>query len=403
MILAHSIRLDPNDKQKSYFRRACSTSRWAYNWALAEWKKAYEAGEKPSGRALKKKLNAIRHTDFPWTGDVHRDCTARPFDDLQAAFQHFFRRVKSGERPGYPKFKKKGRCKDSFYAAADKVRFDGERVRLPVVGWIRTMEALRFDGKVLGVTVSRTADRWHVAVQVDVGDARKDRVGDAVVGVDLGIKASATLSTGEVVDGPKALQAHIKRLKRLSRRHSRKQRGSNNQRKAAMLLAKLHNRIGNIREDHLHKLSTRLVSENQAVGIEGLAVGNMVRNHKLARAILDEGWAELRRMIDYKALMYGTEVVIHDRWFPSSKACSGCGVVKDVLLLSDRVYECDACGVVLDRDHNAALNLRPIGLPGGTGNEKPVEIAALTDPSGSAKLRSLKQESSGCSPEMVAV
>jgi len=402
VILAHSIRLDPNDKQETYFRRACGTSRWAYNWALAEWKAAYGAGEKPSGRALKKKLNAIRHTEFPWTYEVHRDCTARPFDDLQAAFQHFFRRVNAGEKPGFPVFKKKGKCKDSFYVASDKIRFDGERVRLPKIGWIKMREAARFDGKIVGATVSRTADQWRVAVQVDVGEVRKERTGDGVVGVDLGIKASATLSTGEVVEGPKALKSNLKKLKRLSRRHSRKEKGSSNRRRSAMRLAKLHNRISNVRKDHLHKLSTDLCKKHAAVGIEDLRVKGMVRNHKLARAIVDEGWGELRRQLEYKALLYGTEIVIHDRWFPSSKTCSGCGVVKDALSLSVRTFECGNCGLVLDRDHNAALNLKP-KLPGGTGNVKPVEIAALAAPSGAVKLRSMKQESSGCSPEMAAV
>lgn len=403
MILAHSIRLDPNDKQETYFRRACGTSRWTYNWALAEWKKAYEAGEKPNGRALKKKFNAVRHTDFPWTGEVHRDCTARPFDDLQNAFEHFFRRVKAGDKQiGYPTFKKKGRCKDSFYVASDKIRFDGERVRLPVIGWVKMRETLRFDGRIMGVTVSRTADQWHIAIQVDAGDVKKERIGNESVGVDLGIKASATLSTGEKIEGPKALKSNMRKLRRLSRRHSRKMKGGSNRAKSALRLAKLHLQISNIRKDHLHKLSTRLVRENQAVGIEDLNVSGMVKNQKLARSIVDEGWNELCRQLAYKAQMYGTKVVIHDRWLPSSKTCSGCGNVKDSLPLSQREYECAECGLVIDRDHNAAINLNP-KLPEGIGDVKPVEIMSAGRKSCPAKLWSSKQESSGCSPAMVAV
>jgi putative transposase len=403
MILAHKIRLDPTPRQEDYFRRACGTARFTYNWALAAWKTAYEAGEKPSGRALKKQFNAVRGEEYPWSREVHRDCTARPFDDLQNAFQHFFRRVKAGQKPGYPQFKKKGKCEDSFYAACDMVAFDGRRVRIPRLGWVKMREALRFEGKVLGVTVSRTADRWDIAVQVDVGEVHKEWSADGVVGVDLGIKTFATLSTGEKIDGPKALRKNIKRLQRLSRRHSRKVRGSNGRKKSAMNLARLHARIANVRKDHLDKLTTNLCHQNQAVGIEDLHVKGMVRNRKLARAINDEGWGQFRWMLSYKAPMYGTEIVVADRWFPSSKACSACGNVVEKLPLSVREWACPACGVTHDRDLNAAKNLEPKHVPLGKGELTPVETEALADPSGPVKLRLLKPESSSRSPEMVAV
>ena len=377
MILAHKICLVPTQEQEDYFRRACGTSRFTYNWALAAWKASYEAGDKPSGRSLKVSFNAIRKDAFPWTYEVHRDCTAAAFDHIQAAFGHFLRRVKAGLAPGYPTFKKKGRSKDSFSIANDKLQLRPLGVRIPTLGWVKARETLRFEGKVLGAVVSRTADQWYIAIQVDVGERKRLRVGDDVVGVDLGIKASATLSTGEVIKGPKALRLNLRKLRRLSRRHSRKEEGSSNRRKSAMKLSRVHMKIANVRKDHLHKLSTRLVSENQAVGIEGLAVANMVRNRKLAKAINDEGWGGLRRQLEYKAPMYGTEIVVHDRWFPSSKACSGCGHIKEALWLSERTYSCAACGLVLDRDHNAALNLQPSELPVGYGDVKPVEMGAL--------------------------
>ena len=341
------------------------------------WKTSYEAGEKPSGRELKKKFNADKYERFPWMKDVHRDAHARPFDDLQDAFKHFFRRIKNGERqPGYPKYKKKGKSKDSFYCAPDKIRFSCHRVRLPRIGWVKMREALRFEGKVLGATVSRTADQWHIAVQVDVGEIRRERTGDSVVGVDLGIKASATLSTGEVIESPKALGNSLEKLKRLSRQHSRKMRGSANRKKSAIKLARLHLRIANIRQDHTQKVSTRLVRENQAVGIEDLAVRNMVKNRKLARRIVDEAWGDLGRQLQYKAPMYKTEIMVHDRWFPSSKMCSDCGCVLDELPLAVREWACPACGVVHDRDHNAAINLSKIPL--GKREFTPVEREALT-------------------------
>lgn len=392
MILAHAIRLVPTLAQEEYFRRACGASRFTYNWTLAEWKRRYEAGEKPSGRSLKKQFNSIRREQFPWTYEVHRDCTARPFDHVQRAFQNFFRGLKTGKKVGYPKFKKRGKSRDSFYIANDRIGFDGLRVRIPVLGLVKMREQLRFDGDVVGATVMRSADQWHIVVQVDVGEFTRPRTGDNAVGVDLGIKDSAVLSTGEVIDGPKALRKNIKQLQRLSRSHSRKQKGSNNRRKSAMKLARFHLRIANIRKDWQQKFTTYLCKNHAAVGIEDLCVSGMVRNRKLARSIADEGFGEIRRQLSYKALVFGTDIVIHDRWFPSSKTCSRCGHVKDVLPLSIRTYECAACGLVIDRDANAAINLEPTrGYRGSNacGDGSAGSIRRV-------KLPSLKQELDAC-------
>jgi len=369
------------------------------------WKAAYEAGERPSGRRLRATFNATKYVRFPWLKGIHRDAHARPFDDLQSAFQHFFRRVKKGrEAPGYPKFKKKGKCKDSFYVANDKIRFEGKRVRLPKLGWVRMREPLRLEGKILGATVSRTAAQWHISVQVDVGEVRKPRVADGSVGVDLGIKSSAVLSTGEVIQGPKALRNNLKRLRRLSRQHSRKVKGSNNRKKSALKLARLHLRITNLRLDHTHKLTTRLCRENQAVGIEELNVKGMVRNRRLSRSISDEGWGEFRWQLEYKAPMHGADLIVFSQWYPSSKACHVCGLVRDSLPLKIRKWTCEGCNTTHDRDLNAALNLEP-NTPGHGGIYACGDCSSGLDrPSGpQVKLQSLKQESSGCQPEMVAV
>lgn len=358
MILGHSICLDPTCRQEAYFRRACGTARFAYNWGLAEWKRQHEAGEKPDGMRLRKKFNAIRAQQFPWTYEVSKTCSARAFTDLQKAFQHFFRRVKQGKTPGYPRFKKRG-VRDRFYTDNDCVFFDGLRVKLPKLGWVRMREVLRFSGKVLGTTVSRRADSWYLSVLVDVGEIQKSRTSHGVVGIDLGLKSSAILSTGEVLQGPKALRAGLQRLRRLSKAHSKKQKGSANRAKASRRLARAHLRIANIRNDWLHKTTTRICRENQAVGIEDLAVQNLTANRRLARAISDEGWGEFRRQLEYKAPMYSTQIVVHPRFYPSSKTCSRCGHVLAELSLGQRVFQCPACGLSLDRDLNAALNLRP--------------------------------------------
>jgi putative transposase len=358
MLLGHSIRLAPTCKQEAYFCRACGTERFVYNWGLGEWKRQYEAGEKPSGFLLAKKFNAIRREQFPWTYEVSNTCSARAFMNLQKAFQHFFRRVKQGKKPGYPRFKKRG-VRDRFYVPNAIISFDDLQVRVPKLGWVRMRESLRFEGKIIGATVSRRADGWYLSVQVDVGEIRKSRTSHGVVGIDLGLKSSATLSTGEVLQGPKALRAGLLRLRRLSKAHSRKRRGSANRAKASRRLARAHLRVANIRNDWLHKTTTRICRENQAVGIEDLQVQNLTANRRLARAISDEGWGEFRRQLEYKAPMYGTQIVIHPRFYPSSKTCSRCGNVLAELSLGQRVFQCPACGLSLDRDLNAALNLRP--------------------------------------------
>lgn len=394
MILAHQIRLRPTKVQETYFRRACGTARFTYNYALAAWKKAYEAGEKPSGRSLKLAFNALRGSEFPWSYEVHRDCTARPFDNLQRAFSAFFRRLKEGKKPGYPRFKKRGKSRDSFYVANDKLALNRKVVRLPVIGNIKMREALRFQGKITGASVKRIADGWFLSVQVDVGNYQKPRVADGTVGVDLGLKSSATLSTKEVIQGSKPYRTALRKLKRESRWHSRKTLGSSNRRKASGKLARVHRRVSWIREDFLHKLTTRLCRENQAIGIEDLAVGNMSRNHCLALGILDEGWGEFRRQLTYKSIIYEDKLQVFDRFYPSSKACSECGLVKDVLPLSERVFRCEGCGFVCDRDHNASLNL----VPTVSREFTPVDKEALTSVvRADVKLPWVKQEFHKCS------
>jgi putative transposase len=379
---AHKIRLAPTQDQEAYFRRACGTARFTYNWALAEWKRRYQNGDKPNGRALKKDFNALRKAGLRWTYEVHRDCTSQPFANLQQAFGRFFKKQNR-----YPQFKKKGQH-DAFYVANDKVRLEGKRIRLPVIGWIKMREALRFEGKVLGVTVSRDGNRWHAAVQVDVQEIQRQRTSDGIIGIDLGIQTTLTTSDGECIQGPKALRNHLKRLQRASRVVSRRKQGSQNRKRAVRRLARIHQRIREVRQDFLHKTTTKLVSENQAIGIEGLRVRNMLQNHRLARAIADEGWGELCRQLEYKALVYGTQICVWDAFYPSSKLCSKCGTKREMLPLSVRSWTCAQCGAQHDRDVNAAQNL----LPRATGEGTPVEWRALAGDVSPVKLSMGKQE-----------
>jgi putative transposase len=398
MHLTHKIALCPTPEQADYFRRACGTARFVWNWALAEWNKLYKAGHKPSAMALKKQFNAIKYITYPWIQEIHRDAHAQPFAHLAKAWNRFFADMKAGKPAHEPKFKKKGRCRDSFYVANDKFSLNGNTIRLPKIGEVKMTERLRFSGKILGATVSRTADRWFVAIHVDVSDEQfyRKRTAHNMTGVDLGLKAAATLSNGDVITAPKPLTAALRRLKIRSRRMSRKlemsKRGagrdakssvpkharrpkSNNCKKSAAMLARLHARIANIRADFVHKLTTRLCRENQAVAIEDLNVKGMLANERLARAISDVGFGMVRAQLEYKARRYGTRLAVADRWYPSSRLCSVCGWKNEALTLTDREWTCPECDAHHDRDHNAALNLKrlatvtalPVASPSSDG------------------------------------
>lgn len=360
MLMAHRIALDPTNKQRTYFARASGTARFAWNWALAEWRRQYAARREdhslpqPSDAGLRRQLNASKREDFPWMFDVTKCAAQEAIIDLGAGFRSFFE-----NRGRYPRFKKKG-VRDSFCAAnqAATFRTDAKRIKLPVVGWVRMREAVRFTGKLKRVTVSREADRWFASVMVETDDIKPLEQPCAVVGVDLGIKTLAVLSDGHEVEGPKAHKALLQRLRRSSRSLSRKRKGSANRRKAKARLARRHARISHVRKDAAHKLTTMLATTYRRIGIEDLNVRGMASNRGLARSIMDGGLFELRRQLDYKARFYGATVIVADRWYPSSKTCSCCGSVKSGLALSQRWFTCDNCGFETGRDLNAALNLK---------------------------------------------
>jgi len=359
MLIAHRIALDPNNVQATYLSRAAGTARFAYNWALAEWKKQYEAWKadstlpKPSQAALRRQLNAIKREQFPWMLEVTKNAPQMAIIQLGQAFRNFF----SG-RARYPQFRKKG-VHDRFTLTNDQFDIDASRIRIPNLGWVRMRETLRFAGKIMSATISRVADKWFVSIAVDTQDDSHlpEAKNQGAVGVDLGVSALATLSTGEVILGAKPHKALLSRLRRYSRSLSRKVKGSANRKKARDKLARLHARISNIRSDALHKLTTDLTRRFHTIGIEDLSVRGMVKNRRLARSIADMGFFETRRQLGYKADMRGGQVVVADRFFASSKTCSSCGHKLDTLLLSVRRWTCPACCTEHDRDVNAAINL----------------------------------------------
>lgn len=351
MILAHRVQLQPRNRHITAFNKACGVARYTWNWALDRWQKEYEAGNKPKANDLKKQWNAEKPE---WVYESPKGANQQPFTNLNKAFQRFFKKLGK-----YPRFKRKGEH-DSFYIENDKLSIDGRYVRLPKIGRVKMAEELRFAGKVMSATVSREADRWFISFSVDT--TIQPSHGDEIIGIDLGVKDTVVLSDGARFSGPKPLKRKLRALKKRQRKHSRKQKGSNNRRKSAIRLARFHRKVKNQRKDFLHKVSSHIVSRAKTVVIEDLNVRGMLKNHGLARAISDIGFYEFRRQLEYKCQMNGVELIVADRWFPSTKLCRVCGTIKE-MSLADRTYKCD-CGHIEDRDVNAAQNLCTLGLRG---------------------------------------
>ena len=363
MLIAHRIALDPNKVQATYLARAAGVARFAYNWALSEWQRQYAVRQgdptlpAPSQFALRRQLNAIKREQFPWMLDVTKNAPQMAIIQLGDAFRNFF-----AHRVRYPRFRRKG-VDDRFTLTNDQFRVDGKRIHIPKLGPVRMREALRFTGRIVSATVSRRADRWHVSITVDATEASLPPAeNQGEVGIDLGVSVLATLSTGEQWPGPKALRSLLDRLRRLSRSLSRKVKGSRNRDRAKRRLARLYARIAHMRCDSLHKLTTSVTRRFHTIGIEDLNVKGMLANHRLARAIADMGFYELRRQLSYKVAWRGGHVVVIDRWYPSSKICSCCGHRLEELALGTRSWICSACGVQHDRDVNAAVNLKNMAM-----------------------------------------
>ena len=365
MIIAHKIALKLNVQQRIYCARSAGTARFAWNWALNEWKQSYEAGEKVSEAGLRKRLNAIKREQFPWMLDVTKVAPQQAIKNLGTAFTRFF----TGKSK-YPQPKRKGQH-DSFRAdnGPGTFKVTGRRLKLPVVGTLKLREELRFTGKPMSVTISREADRWFASIAVEVEHTPPTSENQAVCGVDLGISRLATISDGTFYQATHALRREIRKLRRGSRRLSRKQKGSKNRAKSKHRLAKLHARIVHVRRDSLHKLTTDLTRRFSTVVIEDLNVKGMMANRKLARAVADVGMYEFRRQLSYKAEMQGVRVVVADRFFPSSQLCStvGCEGRAVGLGLAVRSWTCSDCNTTHDRDLNAAKNLERYSTVSSTG------------------------------------
>jgi putative transposase len=366
MILAHKTRLNPTAEQTGYFHKAVGTVRFAYNWGLARWQELHEVGERPSALSLKKEFNSIKREQFPWVYDVSKSCTEYGFTRLGNAFANFFRRVKAGKTPGYPKFKSRKNPHQSFYVANDAIKLEGHEVCIPRLGWINMAEPLRFQGKVMSAVISTDGHRWYISITVEMPVEQEPQPGTAV-GLDLGIKELVVGhdSNGRTLTQPNGhhQKQMLKKLRRLNRQLARREKGSNGWLRTKAKLSKMHAQIKHRRLDAAHKFTTEITRNYKVVCVEDLNISGMVKNRHLSRAISDVGWGELVRQLEYKAMMSGGVVVKVGRWFASSQTCSACGAkntaVKD---LNIRQWECPDCGATHDRDGNAARNILNEGL-----------------------------------------
>lgn len=385
---AYKTELDPNNKQITFFHGCFGLARFAYNWGLetkiAQYK---ETGKSDGWMALGKKLVERKKDEFQWMYNYPNWVHVYALKHLDEAYNGFFRRVKSGNaKAGFPKFKSKKTGYGSFCINGSAVKVSSRAVKLPKIGSVRLKEKgyIPSGAEIICATVSEDHGRYYISVAVK--ENRPDyKEPENIIGIDLGIKTLAVTSDGVFYENPKNLRNGMDRIKRLQRAVSRKQKGSANRKKAVEKLAKEYRKVNNKRSDAIHNLTTELTRTKSVLSIENLNVSGMTKNHHLSQAVSDASFAEIRRQLEYKSTWNGSEVYLVDRFYASSKTCSKCGVIHDDLKLSDRKMKCE-CGLEIDRDLNAAINLkkyaearRNISLWRGDGKTNSITVGSLEE------------------------
>ena len=405
------VALDPSPAQERLLLSHAGAARFAFNAGLAHVKAGIDAGENPewSLYGLRRWWNsnkdalAVGDDGVIWWSENSKEAYSSGLEALAKGLSNWMKSRKGarkGRKVGFPKFKAKDKATPRFAYTTGcfgLIQGDPKALRLPRIGRVHCMEDVTArvgDARVLRMAVSRRAGRWYASLTVERDDkpvTKPPRGG--VVGIDLGIKTLATLSDGTVIDNPRPLKKVERKLKRAQKALSRKTMGSNRRAKARAKVARIHAHVANQRLDAIHKATTWLAGTYSDICIEDLNVAGMVKNHRLAKVVSDAAFAEFRRQLEYKTAKTGARLHVVDRWFASSKTCSKCGRVKAKLSLSERVYTCDGCGLAIDRDLNAAINIKVAGSAPETINAHR-ETVKRGDLSDRATLDSVKCEPS---------
>lgn len=362
MLKAYKYRIYPTSEQRLYLAKTFGCTRFVYNQMLADRIKSYEENKDLDIKAIKYPTPAQYKKEYEWLKEVDSLALANAQMNLDKAYKNFFR----DKSVGFPKFKSKKTNRFSYTTNNQNgtISIEGNFVKIPKLkSKIKIVLHRQFKGLIKSATISKTpSNQYYISILVDTENIQLPK-NDNKIGIDLGLKEFAICSNGDRFDNPKNLRKSEKKLSKLQKDLSRKQKGSNNRYKARLKVAKLHQKIANQRKDFLHKLSTKIISENQEIVLEDLRVKNMLQNHKLAKAISEVSWAEFRTMLEYKASWNSREIIIAPSNYASSQLCSECGYKNsDVKNLALRNWTCPECGVKHDRDINASINLLKLAM-----------------------------------------